>query len=364
MSNDEASDATAIPVDVTPDSGRSALTRRIFVWVLPAIVVGVAVWLYGSAGRFVSTDDAYLQQDRVDVAAQVSGDVITVMVTENAKVTAGQPLIQLDDSNLKLAVIAAESRYLGARTEIRSLQAAWHEKRGEVAVARSAAEFSRRELARQTELAERKLVSAAALDAAQRASALSEGTINVLELQLAQTVARLGGKPETPIEQAPLVQAAAAEFERAKLDLSRTLIKAPQAGIVSHLPKVGGRLDAGRAACAIVVDTGIWVEANFKETDLEWVRPGQTVEIDVDTFPNHQWIGKVESISQATGAAFSILPAQNASGNWVKVVQRIPVRILLTPGKDDPPLRNGMSTVVSIDTGPHTRFDRWFGRGR
>jgi membrane fusion protein, multidrug efflux system len=354
--------ADAAAAEANSEAVRQTLTRRFFVWILPAIVVGIMIWMYGSAGRFVSTDDAYLQQDRVDVAAQVSGDVTDVMVAENQRVDAGQPLIQLDDANLKLAVIAAESKYLGARTEIHSLQAAWHEKRGEVAVARSAAEFSRRELARQAELAERKLVSAAALDAAQRASALSEGTINVLELQLAQTIARLGGKPATPIEQNPLVLAAAAELQRARLDLSRTRIKAPQAGVVSHLPKVGGRLDAGQTACAIVVDRGIWIEANFKETDLEWVRAGQAAEIDVDTFPNHQWSGKIESISQATGAAFSILPAQNASGNWVKVVQRIPVRVLLRPGADDPPLRNGMSAVVTVDTGPHTRFDRWFGR--
>jgi len=106
------------------------------------------------------------------------------------------------------------------------------------------------------------------------------------------------------------------------------------------------------------------VEANFKETDLEWVRPGQPVEVDVDTYGHRRWRGHVESIAQATGAEFSLLPAQNASGNWVKVVQRIPVRIALDRGPGDPPLRDGMSATVEIDTGPHTRFDHWFGRGR
>jgi membrane fusion protein (multidrug efflux system) len=125
---------------------------------------------------------------------------------------------------------------------------------------------------------------------------------------------------------------------------------------------VGGRVENGRPAFAIVTDQAVWVEANFKETDLEYVRPGQSVSVDVDTYGGRRWIGRVESIAQATGAEFSLLPAQNASGNWVKVVQRIPVRIALQAGRDDPPLRAGMSAQVEIDTGPHTRFDRWFRR--
>ena len=160
------------------------------------------------------------------------------------------------------------------------------------------------------------------------------------------------------------MRTAAAELERTKIDLQHTLVSAPQSGIVSHLPKVGSRVDIGRAACAIVSDHGIWVEANFKETDLEWVRPGQPVRIDVDTYAQHRWTGHVESVAQATGAEFSLLPAQNATGNWVKVVQRVPVRIALDLRAEDPPLRDGMSANVEIDTGPHSRFDRWFGARR
>jgi membrane fusion protein (multidrug efflux system) len=160
------------------------------------------------------------------------------------------------------------------------------------------------------------------------------------------------------------VRAAIADLDRARVDLGHTRIVAPQAGVVSHLPKVGARVDLGRPAFAIVTDHAVYVEANFKETDLEHVRPGQPVHVVVDTYPHFEWQGRVESISQATGAEFSLLPPQNASGNWVKVVQRIPVRVALVPGPDDPPLRDGMSADVRIDTGPHTRFDRWFGRDR
>jgi membrane fusion protein (multidrug efflux system) len=123
-------------------------------------------------------------------------------------------------------------------------------------------------------------------------------------------------------------------------------------------------VEEGRAAFAIVTDGTVWVEANFEETDLEWVRPGQSARVDVDTYPDREWTGSVQSIAQATGAEFSLLPAQNASGNWVKVVQRVPVRVAIKVAAGDPPLRSGMSATVTIDSGPHRRFDRWFGAHR
>ena len=346
------------------DVERSSWTRRVLLWGLPLIVVVVAVYLYGNAGRYVSTDNAYVQQDRVDVVPQVSANVLEVSVAENSHVAAGEPILRLDDSMYRIAVAAAESKLTAAREELETMKAAYREKNGEIGVARRAAELTLRDYKRQEELAQRKLISASALDAADKTLELSNGTTGVLTLQLAQTAARLGGNPNLATDSYPSVRAALAELDRAHLDLEHTLIRAPQAGIASHLPKVGGRVEIGRPAFAIVTDQSLWVEANFKETDLEWVRPGQAVRVDVDTYAQHRWHGSVQSISQATGAQFSLLPAQNASGNWVKVVQRIPVRIALERQADDPPLRDGMSVTVDIDTGPHTRFDRWFGRVR
>lgn len=339
-------------------------TRRLLLWGLPLLAVLIAVYFYGSAGRYVSTDNAYLQQDRVDVAPQVSGNVREVYVGENTHVTAGQPVLALDDSLFRIAVDAAESRLAVVRTDVVGLKAAYREKSGEIGVARRAAEYSMREYQRQQELARRKLNSVSQLDAADRSADLANGSVSVLELQLAQTAARLGGNPDLPVDSYPAVRSALAELDHARLDLAHTVITAPQTGIASHLPKVGNRIEVGRAAFAIVTDRSLWVEANFKETDLEWVRPGQPVEVDIDTYGRRSWHGHIESIAQATGAEFSLLPAQNASGNWVKVVQRIPVRIALDREPGDPPLRDGMSASVEIDTGPHTRFDRWFGRGR
>lgn len=345
-------------------SARRRWQRRLMLWGAPLLVTIIAVYLYGSSGRFVSTDNAYLQRDRVDVVPQVSGDVLEIFVKENERVGAGQAILTIDDRNFKIAVAAAESRLATARSEVASAQAAYREKSGEIELARRASEYSVREFKRQDELASRKLVPLSTLDSAHRSAELASGSVGVLQLQQAQLGAQLGGSPSAPVDAYPLVRAAAAELERARLDLSRTSLVAPQAGVISHLPKVGSRVEIGRPAFAIVTDRSVWVEANFKETDLEWVRPGQPVEVEIDTYSSHHWKGRVESVAQATGAEFSLLPPQNASGNWVKVVQRIPVRIALVPGADDPPLRDGMSATVDIDTGPHTRFDRWLGRGR
>lgn len=335
--------------------------RAMLLWGVPAVALATAVYAYGSGGRFVSTDNAYLKQDRVDVAPQISGDVREVRVVENQHVQPGQVVLVLDDRLLQVARMRAEADLASARLEVESLRAAYREKLGEVEVARRASHYAVRELARQQELAEQKLVPVATLDATERQRDIAVGSIVVLELQLNQARAKLGGAPDLPADRHPAVLRALAELEKARVDLEHTVVRAPRAGIVSHLPQVGDREEAGRAAFAIVTEAGLYVEANFKETDLEWVRPGQPATVEVDTYPGHEWHGRVDSISQATGAEFSLLPPQNASGNWVKVVQRIPVRVVIDVGADDPPLRSGASADVEIDTGPHSRFQRWLG---
>jgi len=347
--------------NVVAESRRSP-ARTLMLIVLPLLVTGAAVWAYGSAGRYVDTDNAYVQRDRIDVSPQVSGDIKDVRFRENDAVSEGALVLVLDDTLQTIAVKAAESKLESARAEIAGALGAYREKDGEIAMARRAAEYAQRDTLRQDELAARKLVPAATVDSSHRTTDLSVGAIGVLELQRDQLLARLGGRPNRPVDDYPPVRVALAELERARVELARTRIYAPRQGVVSHLPKVGARVDAGRPAFAIVGSDRIWVDANFKETDLEWVRPGQPVTVDIDTYPSHPWKGTVESIAGATGAEFALLPAQNASGNWVKVVQLIPVRITLVASPNDPPLRDGMSATVQIDTGAHTRFDRWLGR--
>ncbi len=334
--------------------------RPLFLWLLPLLVVAAGVYWYGSGGRYATTDNAYLKQDRIDVAPQIAGDVRQVSVQENQPVQPGDVVLVLDDTLLQVARMHAEAELAAARMDVESLRAAYREKVGEVAVARQASHYAISEFKRQQELAARKLVPVSTLESAERSRDIAVGSIAVLELQLAQNLANLGGSETLPIDQHPGVLAALANLEKVRVDLEHTIVRAPRAGIASHLPQVGDHVEAGRAAFAIVTEGGLYVEANLKETDLEWVRAGQAATIEIDTYPGREWSGTVTSIAQATGSEFSVLPPQNASGNWVKVVQRVPVRISVDSKEDDPPLRSGASANVSIDTGPHTRFDRWF----
>jgi multidrug resistance efflux pump len=191
----------------------------------------------------------------------------------------------------------------------------------------------------------------ARLDEARQASELAAQQITALEQDLKRIAASLGGAPDTPLEQHPSYRAAAAELAQAKLDLERTVVRAPLAGTVSKPPKPGQYVAAGATAMALVATGHVWVEANFTETDLTHVRPGQPVEVHVDTYPDAVWTGVVESLSPATGAEFAVIPPQNATGNWVKITQRLPLRIRLDERPGLPQLRAGLSATVDIDTG-------------
>jgi membrane fusion protein (multidrug efflux system) len=333
--------------------------RAFLLWGVPLLLVVGGVYWYGSGGRYVSTDNAYVKQDRVTVAAQVAGNVREVRVAENERVEPGRTVLVLDDALFRVAVERAEAAVANARVGVASMQADYREKLGELDVARRASQYAVREYERQKKLAADKLVPLSGLDNAQHASTVALGQIAVLELQVTQARARLGGAVDAPVDAHPQVRAALAELEKAQVDLGHAVIAAPRDGIASHLPKVGDHLEAGQAAFAIVADGRLWVDANFQETDLEWLRPGQPARVKIDTYPGHEWRGTVASIAQATGAEFALIPAQNATGNWVKVVQRIPVRIAIEAAADGPPLRSGMSADVTIDTGAHRRFDRW-----
>jgi membrane fusion protein (multidrug efflux system) len=334
---------------VRPPTKHRGAIRFALLWVLPALLIAAGSWLYLSGRWYASTDNAYVQLDKAILRAEVAGNVVAVMARENEAVVAGAPLIRIDDSAQRLAVRRAQAELDAARTEVRALQANYAEKAVELDVARRDAGFARRELERQRELAGRKLVSAATLDAAERASEVALGRIAVLEGELGQIRARLSGKVDAAVDEYAEVQAADAAVAQLELDLAHTTITAPRAGIVSHLPQVGDRLDAGDPAAALVATDGAWIEANFKETDLAAVIPGQRVDIEIDSYPGTSFSGRVESIAQATGAEFALLPPQNASGNWVKVVQRVPVRIAIESAAGGKALRAGMSASVRID---------------
>lgn len=338
---------TAVSADA---GGLRPLVRSVIIWGLPVVLGAAGLW-YWYAHRFeVGTDNAYVRSEKTLVAPQIDGTVKNVFVTENERVSTGQPLFEIGVRGLTFKLDLARAHRDAVRVEIAGLQASYHEKQAALEVARRDAAFAQREFARQQELASRRLVAISRLDEAEQVADLASGHVRVVEQELAAIAARLGGRPDAPVDRHPEVVAAEAEMNKAALDVSNRMVVAPRDGVVSHLPRVGDYVKNGTPVLALVAPERTWVEANFKETDMTRVQVGQEVDIRVDTYPDVRWRGRVQSISQATGAEFSVLPPQNATGNWVKVVQRVPVRIEVQQQQGGPMLRAGMSAYVTIDT--------------
>jgi len=333
--------------------------RLVLLGVVPlvAALVGGALWLGG--GRFVGTDNAYVEADKVPISVEVTGTVAHVFVKENQAVHAGDPLFELDRAPFEVAAQRADANLGEARTNFEALRASYREKQVEIGLAKTRHAFALKDQKRQVELAAKDYAPQVTLDQADQNAQLTAQQVTALEQSLAQIGQTLGGGPNVPIEQNPTYKVALAELAQANLDLARTLVRAPADGAVSAAPKPGQHLTAGAMAMVVVASGAPRVEANLTEKDLTYVHPGQTVSIKVDTYPGRTWSGTVESLSPATGAEFSVIPAQNATGNWVKIAQRIPVRIAIETRGDDPSLRAGMSAIIDIDTGYERPAPRW-----
>ncbi len=351
---------TVLPSDALVRPSRRKLKRVILLIVVPLIVVLISLVVYMTGGRYVETDNAYVKAAKVPVSAEVSGTVTDVLVQENQAVRAGQPLFRVDPAPFRVAVDKAEAKLAQVRTDLLALKASYREKQAEIAIARTKLAFAVKDQRRQADLAAKNFISAARLDEARQGADLAAQQIAAMEEDLKRIGETLGGGVDAPIERHPSYLSALAELEQAKLDLSRTEVRASLPGTVGKPPKPGQYVAAGSTAMALVVSGDPWIEANFPETDLTYVHPGQPVVIHVDTYPNVTWQGVVESLSPATGSEFSVIPAQNATGNWVKIAQRLPVRIKLEASSRVQQLRAGLSATVEIDTS-HRR--RLFGFG-
>ena len=358
QSEQQNQDASAI-LSVAPSSpktsGRRRRWLRNFLLLLgPLIVILAGGYTYYTGGRFVDTDNAYVKADKVMIAAEVSGLVSAVPVKENQRVAKGDILFKIDDRRYRIAMSEAEAGLANARDKVASLKATYRQKLGELALARTNIAFAKKEHDRQTRLIASSAVSRSKLAATRHELDVAQQQVLVIKQELSEISAQLGGNPDIPLEQHALYLSAMAAKERAALDLERATVRAPFDGIASNTPQIGQQVIGNGAfsspVMSLVADRDIWVVAYFKETDLTHVMPGQKVILHVDTYPEREWQGAVESLSQATGAEFSVIPPQNATGNWVKVVQRIPVRIKVIWKDDDPLLRAGMSTMVEIDT--------------
>ena len=324
--------------------------RRVLMVFVPLIVVVAAAAVYLNGGRYVSTDNAYIKSDIASVSPEVSGNIVNVLVTENQRVTKGQPLVVIDSSNYQIGMAGAEANLKSALANIEEAKARYRQKQESIALQQSNVAFAEREYKRQATLASSNFVAAAKLDDAKHNLETAQRNIALLKQEQAEILASLQGDPNIDPTQHPTYQQALAAKATTQRLLERATVVAPFDGIVSQLPKAGDYARTGAPLLSIVSTEGVWVEANFKETDLMQMRVGQDAELKVDTYPGRAFHGKVTSISQATGSEFAVLPAQNSTGNWIKVVQRIPVRLSVETSSDMPPLRAGMSVDAEVDT--------------
>jgi membrane fusion protein (multidrug efflux system) len=353
-SSAEKDEAAAAPAHAA--RSRRGIVRAVLLSVGPVLVLLGGTFVYVNTGRFVETDNAYVKATTAVIGTEVAGLIAKVPVVENQSVHKGDVLFEIQDDEYRVAVERAKSQMDAVRSFITGLQASYQRGLEELSLAHTNVAFAERELAREQSLAERQLGSEADLDTARHELDIARQQIPIIEQSLAQLRAQLGGATGLKVEDHAAYRTVKSMLEDAVLNLSHTVVRAPFDGIATRVPAPGGFVARGGPVMGLVAATDVWVEANFKETQLTHVDVGQAATIHIDTYPEREWHGHVKSISPATGSEFSVIPAQNASGNWVKVAQRIPVRIEVEMSPQDPPLRAGMSAVVEIDSGIDRRL--------
>jgi membrane fusion protein (multidrug efflux system) len=347
----QASDAPLPP----PARPRRRGLRLVLLGGVPLVIAVAGLALYAMGGRYAETDNAYVHADTVSVAPEISGRLVSIDVATNQPVKAGQVLFHIDDRAPRYALERAEAAMRSATYDYQGIKASLGQARSLMQVSAAGAAYEKRELDRTSALAKSDNASQSALDQASILFTAASIFVQVAQSQIDVTLAKLGGDETLPLEKYPPYAQAVAERDQARLDLDHTQVKAPFDGIAAKADAVlpGAMVAAGTPVLAVVRSDKLWIDANLNETDLTNVKTGQPVTVTVDTYPGVTWDGRVASLSPASGAEFSLLPPQNSSGNWVKVTQRIPVRVLVdTAGK--PQLRAGMSAEVAIDTG-HAR---------
>lgn len=339
-------------VTVPAPAKRKRGRRMALMLAVPLLLVAGGAYMWAIGGRFQETDNANLRQARVSIAAAMPGRVIDVAVHDNQQVKAGDVLFVVDPEPYRIALAQADAALETARLGVGQLRAAYNQALAQQQIAQSELEFLEADLGRARELQKKGVGTLSSLDEAQRAVDKGREQLAAARDNVAGALAALGGVPDIDTDSHPSVLAAMAARDKAAYQLAETSVRAPADGIVSQASsfKVGQYVAAGTPLFALVETADTWIEANFKETQLTNMHVGQTAEVVLDTYPDRPLTATVESIGAGTGAEFSVLPAQNATGNWVKVTQRVPVRLKVDGGAADLLLRTGMSAVVSVDT--------------
>jgi membrane fusion protein (multidrug efflux system) len=352
--NDSTQTTNFAPAETKTRSNGDRL-RRIRVPLMAGgavVIVLIAGVLYFLSGRSESTNDAYVNAARVAISTNVPGRVIELNVHDNQRVRRGDILFRLDDRPLQLAVNQARAKLSNTRLQIESMKALYGQRQSELRSAQETLAYEENETQRQKRLLASGISSQSQVDRAVHARDSAQQAVGAAQQQIASVVANLGGNPSIDPTQHPAVQQAQAELDRALLDLSYTTIAAPDDGVVTQVERlqVGDYVNAATPVFALVATHDLWVEANFKEVQLAKMRAGQPVTVKIDAYGDKVFKGHVASFSPGTGAQFSVLPAQNATGNWVKVVQRLAVRIEIDDADRAHPLYAGLSATVKVDT--------------
>ncbi len=336
-----------------PSRGRRFRRVALMLIVPLALALG-AGWVWLSGGRYQETENAYLHQARVSVASDLSGRVTEVAVNDNQPVQAGDVLFRIDAEPFRLAVSEADAAIASARLKVEQMKAAYQQSLAQEEVARDEAAYLAKELERQRALAARGVTTTATLDSAEHDLRRAEEQLSALEQATASARAALGDNPAAPTDEHPSVLAALATRARAAYNLDLATVKAPADGVIYQASsfREGQFVGAGEPLFSLVEAGDAWIDANFKETQLTHLATGQPADVEFDIYPGRSFPATVEAIGAGTGAEFSLLPAQNATGNWVKVTQRVPVRLRLdAPVPDGVDLISGASAMVTVDTG-------------
>jgi membrane fusion protein (multidrug efflux system) len=347
-----ATQAADTDIGEEPEERSTSRWRKPLMLAAPVVVIIGALYFYLTGGRYASTDNAQLQAGIVAVAPSVSGQVRSILVGENQFVHKGDVLFTIGGETFKAAVSEAEAELADARTDIGSKQADYQESLSDVRAAEARLGFAQGEAQRQRSLLKEGISSRSQYDNAVMEAKTAHDAIAAARAKAESLRAGLSGNVGAPPDSQPDVRRAAAKLERARISVNDTVVRASQDGIVTkvHQLQVGNYVTAGRPVF-MLTGTRYWVIANFKENQLRYMRVGQPATVEVDAFPDHKLTGHVVSFSPGTGNSFSILPAENATGNWVKVVQRLPVEIALDNVPAELPLSMGLSAEVEVDTG-------------
>lgn len=350
----------------TPNRRRLVGRALMLVGVVAVVVGGAVLWLAG--GRYISTDDALVDANKLMVSTDVSGVVSEVDVKEGQTVHKGDVLFRLDPKPFQIALDSAQSKMAESALTIKSMEQDYQRMLSDIQAQRAQVELADTTLKRQNALLRIGGTAQQNVDQAQATLHTTESQTTSLQQQAEVQLAKLGGRIGSPLESHPDYMQAKSARDEAQRQLDHTVVKAPYDGTVTQVSSLqpGAMIISSLAAfmptsaVALVSDGAKWVTANLKETDLTYVHPGELATITIDSFPNRVWHGKVMAIAPATGAQFSVLPSENSSGNWVKVVQRLPVRIAFDPDEDISMVRAGMSTNVEIDTNHKRKFSDLF----